>query len=292
MKQLLKIPFTKMQATGNDFILLNFLEDGPELSPSLIRQMCERRTGIGADGIIIICSSEHADFQMRIFNSDGSEGEMCGNGISCFSMLVSDLCLIDNSNEITIETKAGIIKTRHLQMEGKKAGVKVNMGFPIFNKNLIPMLGDGDYAFDEGILIEDTTFKVSSILMGVPHTILYTENIDKLKSEEFRRVGKSIEECKYYPRKTNVMFTEIINKHHLKIKPWERGAGETLGCGTGSCAAAVISIMTGRSQNPVKVENPGGILHVEWEDGKPVYMTALADIVFTGVWEMESDESS
>lgn len=282
-----KVPFVKMEATGNDFVVFNFLnEEHFNFTCENVKQICDRKCGVGADGVLVIMPSEKAHFRMRIFNADGSEGEMCGNGIVCFGYLVKSLGLIDGAKEITVETKAGImvikIDDNHDRLE-----VKVDMGYPVFEKSQIPMIGEGSLAIPEKIHLNGEIIEVNSLLMGVPHTVVFYDDLNELGHDDFVYYGKSIETNDYYPKKTNVMFVQVMDEHTLRMLPWERGAGETDGCGTGSCASAIVSMIRGKCSSPVTVRNPGGLIKVEWQRGGTVNMSAVPKIIFTGMWAIE-----
>lgn len=269
--------FTKMQGTGNDFIILNYLKEKLEYSNKLlVKYLCDRHYGIGADGVILLEKSNIADFKMRIFNSDGEEAKMCGNGIRCIAKYIYEKELIEkNINEIKIETISGI-KIVSIEIEGDTVtNIKVNMGHPIFDKSKIPMIYDEKA---EKIIIKG--IEIYPISIGNPHCVCFTKELENYDVEKY---GKLIENYKYFPEKTNVEFVKIIDKNNIKIRVWERGVGETLSCGTGACASAIISQKYKNIENLVYVELLGGKLEIEYNDKlNEIYLKGPAEFVFEG----------
>lgn len=271
--------FTKMQATGNDFIILNYLEDKLEYSYKLLAEfMCNRHFGIGADGILIVEKSSKADFKMRIFNKDGSEAEMCGNGIRCFSKYVYEKGLI-HKEKFNIETLAGI-KDIELDIEGDTVvHITVNMGKPEFDFSKIPVINlteQNNKKFDIG------GYEVYPISMGNPHAVCFVEDLDKINIEE---IGAKIENYKFFPNKTNVEFVQIVNENQIRVRVWERGVGETLACGTGACAASVISNKYKSTNSDLTVNLLGGKLKIEYKD-EEIKLMGPAEFVFEGKIEI------
>lgn len=268
---------TKMHGLGNDFILAA-AEDikGFDL-PSLARVLCARRINVGADGLMIAEPCSGADIRMRIFNSDGSEAEMCGNGIRCFTRWVFDNGIVPKS-QMSISTLAGIMKPVLLFEHGQVSGVTVDMGRPEFQNEKIPVDSQVP-AISNRIEVLGKEIEVSSILMGVPHTIVYVRDPGEL---DIRAFGPAIETHHAFPLKTNVDFIQVLDKNTIKIDTWERGAGLTLACGTGSCAAAVVSAIKGFTQKKVNVLTQTGKLVIEYKDTGEVLMTGPAEYVFTG----------
>ena len=266
------IEFTKMHGLGNDYIYIdktnpkkNILRE-TEL-PKIARYLSNRNFGIGGDGIILIEKSYRANFKMRIFNSDGSEAEMCGNGIRCFGKYVYEKGLIKNEN-ITVETLAGIKKIRIIKNKKNEIEkIEVNMGVPkIYRKKELKIL--------------DKTFNITPISMGNPHAVIFTENIEKI---DLNKYGPLIENNRYFPYKTNVEFVEILDKNLIKMRVWERGSKETFACGTGACAAVVAGNINNLNKRKVKVLLKGGELEINWkEETKEIYMTGIATEVFNG----------
>ena len=273
------IKFTKMHGLGNDYVYMDAIHQNIEKESSLAQFVSNRNFGIGSDGLILICKSEIADFKMRMFNSDGSEAEMCGNGIRCVGKFVYDKGLTDKT-EITIETLAGV-KTLQLNVgQGKVKTVRVDMGEPILTPKEIPVISEEEPVKNLTLKAKDKEFKFTCVSMGNPHAITFVENTKEFDVETY---GKILEIDKVFPNKTNVEFIEIVDKNHIKMRVWERGAGETLACGTGACASVVACNLNGLTENKVNVELLGGTLEIEWEkQDNHVYMTGPAVTVFEG----------
>ena len=274
------IKFTKMEGLGNDYVYIDctnqFLKQDLE---DLAKKMSNRHFGIGSDGIILICKSDVADFKMRMFNFDGSEAEMCGNGIRCVGKFVYDKGLT-NKTTVTIETLAGI-KVLNLNIEDKKVKtVCVDMGMPIFTPEQIPVIANNEPVTNLKLSAEDKDFLFTCISMGNPHAITKVENLDKFDIEKY---GKVLEIDKHFPKRCNIEFIEIIDENNIKMRVWERGAGETLACGTGACATAVACNINGITKEEVNVKLLGGTLKIKWDKkDNHVYMTGPAKTVFEG----------
>jgi len=273
--------FQKMHGLGNDFILIDELDPLKYDLKALAIRLCDRHQGIGADGIILILPSEIADVKMRIINSDGSEANMCGNGIRCFAKYVYDH-QINTAKSFTIETRAGIMIPELIVEDNKVLFVKVNMGAPQLERSQIPMTGAAGTVINEPLHIAGMEYKITSMLMGVPHTIVFA---DHLVEEDLIMIGKLIEKHPLFTQGTNVNFVEVLNDHEINLRTWERGAGRTLACGTGSCASAVASSLNGLTGKDVTVHLALGDLLIEWIDGI-VYMTGSASHVFEGEVEI------
>ena len=273
------IKFTKMHGLGNDYIYMDAIQQNIEKESALARFVSNRNFGIGSDGLILICKSEIADFKMRMFNADGSEAEMCGNGIRCVGKLVYDKGLT-NKTEVTIETLAGV-KTLQLNVEeGKVKTVRVDMGEPILIPKEIPVISEKEPVKDLKLKAEGKEFQFTCVSMGNPHTITVVKQV---KDFDVKKYGSVIEVNKVFPNKTNVEFIEVVDKKHIKMRVWERGAGETLACGTGACASVVACCLNGFTENTVEVELLGGTLKIEWnQEDNHVYMTGPAVTVFEG----------
>ena len=267
---------TKMHGLGNDFILFHD-QDGVNKDYSEVAQrLCDRRTGIGADGIMVVMPSEVADIRMRIINADGSEAEMCGNGIRCFAKYAFDRKLV-SSDSFTVETLAGIMTpTMHVK-DGEIESVTVNMGKPSFSPREIPMKVSGEKVMDYYIELDGNDYLVSSVLMGVPHTEVFVDDIEDARVE---KIGPIIEKHPLFPKGTNVNFIQVVNDHQIKVRTWERGAGATLACGTGCCAAVVMAYEKGLTGRQVEVEVYLWSLHISYEEDGTVYMTGPAAEVF------------
>ena len=274
------IKFTKMEGLGNDYVYIDctnqFLKQDLE---DLAKKMSNRHFGVGSDGIILICKSYVADFKMRMFNFDGSEAEMCGNGIRCVGKFVYDKGLT-NKTTVTIETLAGI-KVLNLNIEDKKVKtVCVDMGMPIFTPEQIPVIANNEPVTNLKLSAEDKDFLFTCISMGNPHAITKVENLDKFDIEKY---GKVLEIDKHFPKRCNIEFIEIIDENNIKMRVWERGAGETLACGTGACATAVACNINGITKEEVNVKLLGGTLKIKWDKkDNHVYMTGPAKTVFEG----------
>jgi diaminopimelate epimerase len=270
--------FTKMHGLGNDFI---FFEnpDNTEMNYSAIAvKMCHRQLGIGADGIVVVLPSEVADLRMRIINADGSEANMCGNAIRCFARYAYERGLVQ-STTFRIETFAGIIIPEVFTENDQVVSVRVNMGKPMTERRFIPMLGVEKDAIQVPIQVGNQEFKITSLLMGVPHTMVF---VDDLKTIEVERIGRAIEKNNLFPNGTNVNFVEVIDRNRVKVRTWERGAGATLACGTGCCASVAASIINQHTNRKVTVELQYGELEIEWAEDGTVFMTGPAEESFSG----------
>ena len=276
------IEFVKMHGLGNDYLYINCIKNREPLFPEeLAKRLSNRHFGVGADGIILVCNSKIADFKMRIFNSDGSEAEMCGNGIRGFAKYVYDYNLIDK-NEFKIETLAGIRKVKlNTLYKSITENITVDMGEPILHPVKIPVLTREEPPIkDLKIVIKNKIFTITCVSMGNPHAIIRLHNLEDINVKEY---GPLIENRSEFPKRTNVEFIEIKDRSRIKMKVWERGAGETLACGTGACASTVASVLNGYTERKVVVELLGGELEVEWnEEDSHVYMTGPATTVFRG----------
>lgn len=273
------IKFTKMHGLGNDYVYIDAINQKIENESSLAKFVSNRHFGIGSDGLILICKSDSADFKMRMFNSDGSEAEMCGNGIRCVGKFVYDKGLTDKTI-VKIETLAGI-KTLVLNTkDGKVETARVDMGEPILEAEKIPVISKEQPVKNLELEAENKKFKFTCVSMGNPHAITIVENTKEFDVEKY---GKILEVDKAFPKKANIEFAQIIDKENIKMRVWERGAGETLACGTGACATAVACNLKGLTGRKVNIELLGGTLNIEWnEKDNHVYMTGPAVTVFDG----------
>lgn len=275
--------FTKMQGLGNDYVYINGFEERPENPSELAVRVSDRHYGIGSDGLILINPSDVADFEMEMYNADGSRGEMCGNGIRCVAKYVYDNGLTDKT-QISIETLAGI---KHLDLaiqDDKVFQVKVDMGKPILEAEQIPVLGAGDSAVNVPILIEGTQYRMTCVSMGNPHAVVYVDDVENLDIE---RIGPKFETHMRFPKRVNTEFVKVLDRYTVQMRVWERGSGETLACGTGACAVAVASILNGLTENKVTVKLLGGDLFIEWNKKKDsIYMTGTAETVYEGDWKV------
>jgi diaminopimelate epimerase len=280
---IMKINFVKMHGLGNDFILIDCLNKslGDSLFLSyLAKKLCDRNFGIGADGLLLILPSSKADLRMRIFNYDGSEAQMCGNGIRCFAKYAYENKLVSKI-KFTVETLAGIITPELIFKDKEISGIKVDMGTPKLRKKEIPMTGkDAPTVVDETLKINsEQTFKVTCVSIGNPHCIVFVDDVQSIQVDE---IGPKIENHPLFPEKTNVEFIQVINNKELSFRVWERGVGETLACGTGACAALVASVLNKKTDREATIHLPGGDLDIRWANDEHIYMTGPAELVFRG----------
>lgn len=279
----MKIDFIKMHGLGNDFILINCLYkslgDSSFLS-YLAKKLCDRNFGIGADGVILILPSSKSDLRMRIFNSDGTEAQMCGNGIRCFAKYAYENKLISKI-KFTVETLAGIITPELIFKDKEISGIKVDMGIPKLKRREIPMEGkDTLTVVNETLKINpEQIFKITCISMGNPHCIIFVNDVQSIPVDE---IGPKIENHPLFPEKTNVEFIQVLNKQEINFRVWERGVGETLACGTGACAALVAAALNTKTDRQALVHLAGGDLNIQWVDNGHIYMAGPAELVFKG----------
>ncbi|MBL7684587.1 MAG: diaminopimelate epimerase [Deltaproteobacteria bacterium] len=267
------MPFTKMHGLGNDFIVINDFDNQiPDLSKQA-RILCDRRFGIGCDQLLIVKPSEVADAKMLIFNADGSEVEMCGNGIRCFAQYVRKHGIV-SQDEMVIETLAGLIKP---VLKGNL--VEVDMGEPVLSGPEIPVNLAG-MVISKPLQIEGQTYDITCVSMGNPHCVIFVEDVSAVPLE---KIGPRIEHHELFPKRTNVEFVHVLNKRHIQVRVWERGSGITLACGTGACGTAVAAVLNGLTERQITVQLPGGNLEIHWsEKDNHVYMTGPGVEVFTG----------
>lgn len=274
--------FTKMQGLGNDYVYVNCLEEKVEHASDVAIQVSDRHFGIGSDGLILINPSDVADFEMEMYNADGSRGEMCGNGIRCVAKYVYDYGLTDKT-QISIETLGGIKYLDLTVEEGKVRLVKVDMGKPILDAAQIPIIAKGDTVIDEPILVDGVEYRMTGVSMGNPHTVIFMEDVKNL---EIEKIGPLFENHERFPKRINTEFVKVLDRQTVEMRVWERGSAETLACGTGACAVAVACILNGLTDTEVTVKLLGGDLRIQWDREKDtVYMTGPAEVVFDGVWE-------
>lgn len=275
------LQFTKYHGLGNDFILIDNRQfDQPLISPEVAIQLCDRHFGIGADGVIFALLGQNgADYTMRIFNSDGSEPEMCGNGIRCLAQFITELEGKEEiGTEYKIHTLAGIITPK---IQGNQQ-ITVDMGQPILTAEKIPttIKKTGEKVINERLTVGDRDYYVSCVSMGNPHCLVFVDDVDKI---DLTIIGSQFEHHPVFPQRTNTEFIQVIRPDYLKMRVWERGAGITLACGTGACATVVAGVLNGKCDRNCTVELPGGCLQIEWsEQNNHVYMTGSATKVFKG----------
>jgi len=270
--------FWKMHGLGNDYVVIDNRDNkiSDEETSALAKKVCERRFSVGADGLLLVCTSKTADARMRIFNADGSEAEMCGNGIRCFAKFCYEYRIV-RKKEFDVETNAGL-KHVWLTFQGEVVTlVKVDMGTPNWDRSALPMFGKGPCINQDLQVDEDETYKVTCLSMGNPHCVIFVENVDEFPVEY---VGPMVENHDAFPNRTNVGFAQILSKTEIKLRVWERGCGETLACGTGTCAAVAAANRLGKVKDKVIVHVLGGDLQVDV--GKTLFLSGAAEKVFEG----------
>ena len=273
--------FTKMQGIGNDYIYVNCFEEQIDDIPALAVSMSDRHFGVGSDGLVLIMPSKTADFRMRMFNADGSEAEMCGNAIRCVGKYVYDNGLTDKT-ELSVETLAGIKYLKLFVENGSVQQATVNMGKPVLTPQLIPVDSTGDDFINKAITVGGQEYAITCVSMGNPHAVTYMDDVAGL---EIEKIGPLFEHHPIFPRRTNTEFVKVIDRKTLQMRVWERGAGETLACGTGACATLVASVLNGLCERKATVRLLGGDLEIEWNEADGcVYMTGGATTVFEGIW--------
>ena len=276
--------FTKMHGTGNDYIYVNGFEEKLENPSEAAVKLSDRRFGIGSDGLILILPSDVADCRMEMFNADGSIGKMCGNGIRCVAKYVYDRGLV-KKDVLRVETRSGV-KTLQLRVEdGKVASVRVNMGQPELDPEKIPVLFSKDRMVDEEVYTPSgNVWRGTCVSMGNPHAVIFVDDVEGLN---LPAIGPEMEKHAMFPERANIEFAQVTGPHEVQMRVWERGSGETLACGTGACACAVASVLTGKADRDVTVHLRGGDLHVFWDpDTDDVYMEGPAAFVFDGTVEI------
>lgn len=277
------LKFTKMQGLGNDYVYVDCTKSKePDNVVELAKFVSNRHFGIGSDGLILICNSNICDFKMRMFNLDGSEASMCGNGIRCVGKFVYDQGLTSKT-EITIETLAGVKKLKLQVEEGKVTMVEVDMGEPILKASSIPVIAKDSPVTNLTLQVEEKEFILTCVSMGNPHAVTI---VDQLKDFDVKKYGSRLEVDPHFPKKANIEFVKVIDENTIEMRVWERGSGETFACGTGACAAVVACHLNGLISNKVTVKLLGGNLKVKWDkENNHIYMTGPAVCVFKGELE-------
>ena len=271
--------FTKMQGIGNDYVYVNCFEETVKDPAAVARYVSDRHFGIGSDGLILIKPSDIADCEMDMYNLDGSQGAMCGNGIRCVAKYVYDYGIVKKEN-ISVSTKSGIKYLDLTVRDGKVALVRVNMGSPVLTASQIPVVSSTEEMINAPLKVNGETYYITAVSMGNPHAIVYMTDVDHLDIGE---IGPYFENHMAFPDRVNTEFVEVLDDHTLKMRVWERGSGETLACGTGACATAVAAIVNGLTEEEVTVELLGGNLQIRWDrEQNLVFMTGPATIVFDG----------
>lgn len=271
--------FTKMQGLGNDYVYVNCFKETIENPTEMAKKVSNRNFGIGSDGLIMINPSDVADFEMEMYNADGSRSEMCGNGIRCVGKYVYDYGLTEKEH-ISVETLAGIKYLDLTVEDGKVKLVKVDMGSPELVPENIPIVADGDRVIDEPINVNGTEYRMTGVSMGNPHAVVYVEDV---KGLDIETIGPAFENHERFPNRVNTEFVKVLDRNTVEMRVWERGSGETMACGTGACAVAVACILNGFTEDKVTVKLLGGDLQIEWDkEADKVYMTGPAEVSFDG----------
>lgn len=275
-----------MHGLGNDYVYVDCTKLNLENAPAVSRFVSDRHFGIGSDGLILIKASEVADFEMDMYNADGSRSQMCGNGIRCVAKYVHDKGLTDKTS-ISVNTGAGI---KYLDLEltnGMVSKVKVDMGGPIIEASKIPANFPKDKLIDEPIVVDGKEYRITGVSMGNPHCVIFID--EDIRELEIEKIGPIFESHSIFPERANIEFVNVLDRSHLRMRVWERGSGETLACGTGACAVAVAGVLNGYSENRVDIELLGGHLDIDYdENADTVYMSGPATFVFDGEIDMES----
>lgn len=271
--------FTKMHGCGNDYVYINLFEEKVDNPEKLSIAVSDRHFGIGSDGLILIGPSDKADFRMRIYNADGSEAEMCGNGIRCVAKYVYDHKLTDQT-EISVETGAGIKYLKLTAEQGKVSQVRVDMGEPILKPDLIPVQAEGDKVVDEPVTVAGKEWRMTCVSMGNPHAVVFVDDVSSFPLETY---GPEFENHSRFPKRINTEFVQVISRNEASMRVWERGSAETWACGTGTCASVMACILNNRTDNEVLVHLRGGDLTITYEpESNHIFMTGPATEVFSG----------
>ena len=272
--------FTKMQGIGNDYVYVNCLQETIENPSELAKKISDRHYGVGSDGLIMINPSDKADFEMEMYNADGSRGEMCGNGIRCVAKYVYDYGLTDKTS-ISVETLAGIKYLDLTVEDGKVVLVKVDMGKPMLRPEEVPVVSEKEEVIDEPITVDGQEYRMTCVSMGNPHAVVFIDQ--DVKEFPLETVGVKFENHERFPKRVNTEFVNVLDRHTAQMRVWERGSGETLACGTGACAVAVACALNGLTEDEVTVKLLVGDLQIKWDREKnTVYMTGPAEVVFDG----------
>ncbi|MEN6430863.1 MAG: diaminopimelate epimerase [Coriobacteriales bacterium] len=286
-----ELAFTKMNGLGNDFIVIEDLDQDLDLDSSAVVWLCDRHFGVGADGVILVrpAMSAEADYAMHYVNADGSVAEMCGNGARCFAKYLVDHGLVSaETSSLMIETLGGIRPVRVTrEPDGTMATATVDMGKPVLETRKIPVLIDDDLACEYPLETPAGTVKITAVSMGNPHAVIWVDDIDEAPVDT---IGPLIETHPAFPHRTNVEFAELVDQERIRLRVWERGCGETLACGTGACATLVAAALSCRTGRTATIELPGGELFIEWDPDEHVYMTGSAAEVFRGAITLEEDD--
>lgn len=274
--------FTKMQGCGNDYVYVNGFTQTIENKEEFVIKVSDRHFGIGSDGVIFINPSDIADFEMEMYNADGSRAEMCGNGIRCVGKYVYDYGLTDKT-DITVESFGKIKYLEMTEENGKIKKIRVNMGKPELTAALVPVVSESEKSIDEEIIVKGESYRMTCVSMGNPHAVVF---LDDVAGMDIEAIGPYFENHERFPKRTNTEFVKVIDKNHVEMRVWERGTGETLACGTGCCATAVACVLNNKTENHVFVKVLGGEIEIEWDqEADLIYMTGPAAVVFDGEYE-------
>ena len=276
--------FAKMHGIGNDYVYMDCTKECPENPGEIAKLVSDRHKGIGSDGLILIKASKEADFEMAMYNADGSYGKMCGNGIRCVAKYVYDNGLTDKT-EISV-ISGGAVKYLKLTVEdGQVKKVRVNMGEPILTPAEIPVIGEGQRLVAVPIVVDNQVYEMTCVSMGNPHAVVFIDGVDDLRLEE---IGPKFEQHERFPDRVNTEFAERLDSRNFKMRVWERGSGETMACGTGACATAVAAMLNGYAEREVTIHLLGGDLEISWdEEDNCVYMTGPAALAYTGEFDLD-----
>ena len=277
--------FTKMHGIGNDYIYVNGFKETVMNPSEAAKRLSDRHFGVGGDGLILIQPSKKADFKMEMYNSDGSLGAMCGNGIRCVGKYVYDYGLTDQTR-VSVETESGIKFLDLTEKQGKVSQVEVDMGEPVLKPESVPVSLEGDSVIDREFTLGEKKYRITCVSMGNPHCVVPVENVQEL---EIEKMGPLFEHHSLFPDRVNTEFIRVLDRENVQMRVWERGSGETLACGTGACAVAVACVLNGWTQEQITVHLLGGELKIRWDREKNrVFMTGPAQTVFEGEIDLES----
>lgn len=281
-KEICMVEFSKMHGAGNDYIYIDATKSEPQSPESLAVSISDRHFGVGSDGLVLIMHSDKADFRMRMFNSDGSEAEMCGNATRCIGKYVFEKGLTDKK-DITLETLGGIKSLSLNVADGIVQEVTVDMGCPVLTPGMIPVLSaNPDMKVDERERFGDDEFRITAVSMGNPHAVIFT---DEITDELVLAKGPKLETADIFPRKCNIEFAKVLDRGNIEMRVWERGAGETLACGTGACATAVAAVLNGLTGREVNLHLRGGMLRIRWDEATGhVFMAGPAEFICDGIF--------
>lgn len=279
------LPFTKMHGCGNDYVYVDGFHQRVDDPVELARRISDRRFGVGSDGLILALPSERADFRMRMWNADGSESEMCGNGLRCVAKFAYDRGLVARRSRLTVETGAGLLGVDLHLTGGEVTAATLDMGPPRLERADLPMRGPAGRVVDEPLDVDGQVWRFTGVSMGNPHVVTWVERV---ATAPVTRVGPAVERHPAFPRRTNVHFVEVLGPAEVRQRTWERGSGETYACGTGACAVTVAGVLTGRTGRELTLHLLGGDLSVRWPEGGHVFLTGPATHVFDGAWPLAS----